>query len=508
MRTFEVFALLLLCLYSIDAPLSLSSSTVSREPTLWMIRYDYGSSSNQEIGWSVHEARDGGYLVGADVLWREGGPSTGLLRLDADGNIRWQKSYHRTYQDPFASLETTSNTGYVLATSGLEAVQTSPYTEYWALSIQKLDMDGNVDWQSVYGTTNDGPYRATVLETHDGGYLLAGGAMGWSFFVKLDTERHVQWAKEYVQAWDATLATDDGGYIALVTDIGGSSGRAALAKLDADGNAQWMRTYDRRVNLRSMQKTRDGGFILAGYITVGCSTCQDALKWQTDLSVLKVDSKGEIQWQRAYGGPRYDAATKVLQTSDGGYAVLGYTDSSYLEINGDGEVWLIKLDGNGNMQWQRTYGRQSTSDIRYEEKPFSIQQTNDGGYVVAGLACSQGSAAPYGCDVLVLRLDAEGSIPKCPLMGSAKLATDVANITTASGTLESWPPENLFKSLSSEPARTSETNATANVECSYTPSHGIEMTTPVMIVLACVGIAGATISLVIIKRRVVVKSST
>jgi hypothetical protein len=277
--------------------------------------------------------------------------------------------------------------------------------------------------------------------------------------------------------------------------------------LDAYANVQWVKTYDRRVNLRSMQNTRDGGFILAGYITVGCSTCEDALKWQTDLSVLKVDSKGEIQWQRAYGGPRYDAATKVLQTSDGGYAVLSYTDSSGLEINGDGEVWLIKLDSSGNIQWQRTYGRQSTSNIRYEEKPFSIQQTTDGGYVVAGLACSEGSAAPYGCDVLVLRLDTEGSIPKCPLMGSAKLATDVTNITTTSGTsLESWPVEDLFKPLSSDPARTAETNATANVECSYTPPLRVTMITPETIVLACVAIVAATASVVLIKRRVV-KSS-
>ena len=462
-----------------------------------MIRYDYGPSSSQEMGESVHEARDGGYLVGADVFWREGGPSAGLIRLDAYGNIRWQKSYSRTGEDPFASLEETSGGGYFLATSGLEDVTYSPYTEDWALSIQKLDMDGNVTWQSVYGTSSDGPFRATVLETHDGGYLLAGGERGRSFFIKLDAERHVQWEKRYGQAWIATLPADDGGYVALLTDT--PPGRRTLAKLDAYANVEWVKTYDMRVDLRSMQKTRDGGFILAGFVAVDCLSCVDALDWQADLSVLKVDSRGEIQWQRAYGGLRFDAATKVLQTSDGGYVVLGYTDSSYIEVNGDGEVWLMKLDGNGNIQWQRTYGRQSTSDIRYEEKPFSIQQTADGGYIVAGLACAQGSAAPYGCDVLVLRLDSEGSIPGCPLMGSGPLGTDVTNITSASGTLEPLPSL-WFKSLDSSPARISETNATANVECSYTPPFGIKMTMPETIVFVCIVILAAITSIVVIKR--------
>jgi hypothetical protein len=375
----------------------------------------------------------------------------------------------------------------------MSVVQTSPYTPNWDLSILKLDADGSTEWQSVYGTTNDGPYGASVLETHDRGYLLAGGAMGWSFFIRLDAERRIQWLKEYGIAWAATLATSDEGYMALLTDS--SSGRAALAKLDADGDVRWVKTYGRTVALRSMQQTQDGGFILAGYITVGCATCEDALKSQTDVLALKVDSGGEIQWQRAYGGPRYDAATKVLQTPEGGYAVLGYTDSDYLEISGDGDVWLIKLDRSGNIQWERTYGRQSTPNARYEEKPFSIQQTADGGYVVAGVACSQAG----GCDVLVLRLDAEGNIPKCPLMGSARPAADETNITAASGTIELLPNFG-FTSIRSDPARTAETNASTTVECFHAPPLGIEMITPEMIVFACIAIVAATASVVVLKR--------
>jgi len=500
MKTVEVFALFLLCLYSIGAPLSLSTSTVSGQAMLWAMRYDYGPSSYQDIGWSVRKTRDGGYIVGTEALWREGGPNIGLIKLDADGNIGWQRSYHRTLEDRFASLQIASDAGYILAASGGEVVQTSPYTEDWDLSILKLDMDGNIDWQSVYGTTNDGPYGATVLETRDGGYLLAGGAMGWSFFIKLDAERRIQWQRRYWGIWGATQATSDGGYIALLAEEM-SSRSGALAKLDPDGNVQWVKTYDRTVGLRSMQQTEDGGIILAGYITADCPTCEDALKWQTDVSVLKVDSEGEIQWQRAYGGPRYDAATRVLQTLDGGYAVLGYTDSDYLEISGDGDVWLIKLDGDGNIEWQRTYGRQSTPDTRYEEKAFSMQQTADGGYVVAGVACSQGTVEAGGCDVMVLRLDAEGNIPKCTLIGSARSAVDVTNITVAVGSLTADPsPSRLdLTPVAAHTAETTETNATAVLECSYTPRLATEMITPETIVFACVAIVGVAASVIVFK---------
>ena len=114
------------------------------------------------VGDEILEARDGGYLIGADVLWREGGPSVGLIKLDADGSIEWQRSYHRTPDDRFASLQTSSDTRYILAASGGEVVQTSPYAEAWDVSILKLDGDGELQcWRpKMVATCSLGVRRA------------------------------------------------------------------------------------------------------------------------------------------------------------------------------------------------------------------------------------------------------------------------------------------------------------------------------------------------------------
>ncbi len=208
--------------------------------------------------------------------------------------------------------------------------------------ILKLDANGNVVWQKTYGGA-DYDHAYSIQQTSDGGYIVAGETWSsWSF----GAERN---------------------------------GDAWVLKLDANGNVQWQKRYGGADSdiASFIQQTSDGGYIVAGrtdYFGAG--------DFDFDVWVLKLDANGNVQWQKRYGGPGWDWASSIQQTSDGGYIVAGYTDSFGA---GYFDVWVLKLDASGNVQWAKTYGG---ADYDHAN---SIQQTSDGGYIVAGETYSFGA---------------------------------------------------------------------------------------------------------------------
>jgi hypothetical protein len=173
--------------------------------------------------------------------------------------------------------------------------------------------------------------------------------------------------------------TSDGGYIiAGYTDsYGAGYNDVWLVKADSSGNMAWNKTfggsgYDAG---QSVQQTSDGGCIVAGYTySYGAG--------YNDVWLIKTDSSGNMAWNKTFGGSDYDIGYSVQQTSDGGYVVAGET---YSYGAGSADVWLIKTDSSGNMAWNKTFGG-SDYDIGY-----SVQQTLDGGCIVAGYTGSYGA---------------------------------------------------------------------------------------------------------------------
>jgi hypothetical protein len=165
-----------------------------------------------------------------------------------------------------------------------------------------------------------------------------------------------------------------------------------IIKLNSSGNIQWSRAIGGTNNdvANSIQQTSDGGYIVAGY-TTSFGAGGDAL-------IIKLNSSGTIQWSRAIGGTNYDRAYSIQQTSDGGYIVAGYTNS--FGAGGD-DILIIKLNSSGNIQWSRAIGGTNG------DYALSIQQTSDGGYIVAGWTTSFG-AGNY--DILIIKLDSSGNI--------------------------------------------------------------------------------------------------
>ena len=145
--------------------------------------------------------------------------------------------------------------------------------------------------------------------------------------------------------------TSDGGYIvAGYTGSFGAGGDIFLIKTDASGNVIWAKTYGGTgyEEAFSVQQTSDGVYIVAGYTYSFGAGCRD-------IFLIKTDANGNVQWAKTYGGTDYDRASSVQQTSDGGYIVAGYTESFGV---GGSDVFLVKTDANGNIQWAKTYGGQ------------------------------------------------------------------------------------------------------------------------------------------------------
>lgn len=193
------------------------------------------------------------------------------------------------------------------------------------------------------------------------------------------------WSKTYGTANPevarSMIRTDDGGYamVGYRYPISPGTNDFWLVKTDADGNMQWNNTYGGASyeDAYSIVKTSDGGYAVVGFtMSFGAGGF--------DFFLVKTDSNGNEQWNKTYGGANDDIAYCVIQTSDGGYAIAGQTQSFGAGFN---DFWLVKTDANGNEQWNKTYG-----GMGYDEAP-SLVQTADGGYSLAGRTTSFGTGS-------------------------------------------------------------------------------------------------------------------
>jgi len=389
----------------------------------------YGRTS-YDYAYSVQQTSDGGYIVAGGTI-SFGAGDIFLIKTDMNGNKIWAKTYGGTSDDTASSVQQTSDGGYIVV----------GYTRSFGagdfdIFLIKTDANGNVQWAKTYGGKSF-EEAFSVQQTSDGGYILAGrtysfGAGGYDvLLIKTDANGNIQWAKTYGGAnhdWTYSVQqTSDGGYIVAgyTASFGAGWGDIFLIKTDANGNIQWAKTYGETDGdeAYSVRQTSDGGYIVAG------TTWSFGAGWG-DIFLIKMDANGNIQWAKTYGGTDYDWAYSVQQTSDGGYIVAGWTSSFGA---GYRDIFLIKTDANGNIQWAKTYGGKSF------EEAFSVQQTSDGGYILAGWTSSFG--AGYG-DIFLIKTDADGNIGSCSIVQNVNptVTTPSPTVTTPSPLVSSISP--------------------------------------------------------------------
>jgi len=375
----------------------------------------YGGSGNDKA-YSVKQTSDGGYIVvGETSSFGDEDGDIWVLKLSSIGAIEWQRAYGGSDYDYAMSIKQTSDGGYIVGGSSFSFGAGDK--DFWIL---KLSSAGDIEWQRRYGG-NEWDHVHSIQQTSDQGYIFAGstgsfGAGSIDFWIlKLSSAGDIEWQKTYGGSADdkarSIKQTIDGGYIVSghtrsfgleEDDWGGSSDDDIwILKLFQDGEIEWQKTYGGSGDdiAQSIQITMDEGYIVAGW------TNSFGAAYGDDFWVLKLSSEGDIEWHKIYdGGNDSDKAYAIQQTDDGGYVVVGWTNSFSTEYNDD--FWVLRLSSEGEIEWQKTYGGNYSPDYAR-----SIQQTNDGGYVIAGETRSWGFREE---DVWILKLNSNGDMgPLC-----------------------------------------------------------------------------------------------
>ncbi len=291
--------------------------------------------------------------------------------VQAVPEIEWEETYGGTSSDCVYSIQQTSDGGYILAGD------TMPYeaNNYDAWLI-KIDNNGNREWYKVFGGKYS-DYAYSVQQTSDGGYVLAGSTKGAAWLIKTKSNGNEQWNKtfagdSYAIAYSVQQTSDSGYILAGETSVS-SDKDVLLIKTDSNGNEEWSKPFRGKYHdyAYSVQQTQDGGYILAGSTLSYGNGDYDA--W-----VIKTDSIGNDQWMNTFGRGNSEHAYSVQQTSDGGYILAGAATALDKDMNST-DIWLLKIDIKGKQQWSKTFG-----GVGFD-CGYSVQQTSDGGYVLAGV---------------------------------------------------------------------------------------------------------------------------
>lgn len=267
--------------------------------------------------------------------------------------IDWQRTIGGNQNEYPTKIKQTSDNGYIIggsSSSGISGNKSQPTigtVDYWVV---KLNADASIEWEkTISGNLADS--FSTLVETNDGGFLIGGSSSSDNFY---DKSQNSQGNLDY---W--------------------------IVKLDANGTILWDKTFGGSANdmLIDIQTTEDNGFIIAGYSSSSISGDKtENSRGTDDYWVLKINSSGEILWQKTIGGNNADLLRSVKQLNDGNFILAGL---SFSDISGDrtidkiflNDAWIVKLSSTGDLLWQENYNIEDVS---------TIIQTTDGNLIIAG----------------------------------------------------------------------------------------------------------------------------
>jgi len=345
---------------------------------------------------SVQQTSDGGYiLAGETSSFGAGKADIYLIKTDNDGDEVWSKTFGGTESDRAYSVQQTSDGGYIVA--GLTESFGAGGADVYLI---KTDSAGSKVWSKTFGGAGADSANS-VHQTTDGGYIIAGystsfGSEQWGdvYLIKTDDAGSEVWSKtfggEFEDMATSIQQTSDGGYIitGYTYPLGTEDMDVYLIKTDSNGSEVWSKRFGdtERDRADSVQQTADGGYIIAG------STQAYRVQVIYDVYLIKTDSEGSEVWSKTFGEWEGDSAKSVQQTADGGYIIAGDTISFETGM----DVYLIKTDSSGNLSWSKTFGGAN------HDSAISIQQTADGGYIMAGYTKSFGAG---NWDVFLIKTD-------------------------------------------------------------------------------------------------------
>ncbi len=269
-----------------------------------------------------------------------------LLKAQQAPSIEWQKSIGGSNGHEAKCVIQTSDGGYAIAgrTSSIDGDVSDNHggNDAWVI---KMDASGNIEWQKCFGGSSD-EFANSIIQTSDGGYAITG------------------------------FTYSNNG------DVSGNHGNRDVwvVKLSSSGTIEWQKCLGGTESDEAfcIVQTSDEG---RGYIIAATTESKDGdvlgNHGKEDFWIVKISASGSIEWQKCYGGSDYDEVHSIIQTSEGGYVVAGSTDSQDGDVFGKhagGDAWVIKLNSQGIIQWQKCFGGSNG------ETAYSLIQTFDGGY--------------------------------------------------------------------------------------------------------------------------------
>ena len=361
--------------------------------------------SNGDLEWSklfnrstcesfqaVQGTSDGGYIVAGFTV--DHSQDAWLIKTDSEGNEEWNRTFTRAGSaDAAASVQETSDGGYILAGSTITDGNMD-------LLLIKTDFEGFETWSRTFDGPKDDCGKS-VQETSDGGYVVCGWTESFSssgnkdvWLIKTDSEGYKVWENTFGISSDdlgsSALETEDGGYIFAGSrgSLGSFGTKLWLVKTDSSGNKLWQRRIGGWNNQsgESLQKADDGGYIVSGWTDSKSGAGRD-------LWLVKTDLECNWEWDSTFGGSGNDTGSAAAQAEDGGYVVVGGTDSN---SSGDSDIWLLKTDFEGNLEWEFFLGGPG------DDFGNDVQKTLDGGYIIAGRSVL--SYSPGGEDLWLINV--------------------------------------------------------------------------------------------------------
>jgi hypothetical protein len=312
--------------------------------------------------------------------------------------VTFEKVYMLGYEQSAKEALPTSDGGYLIV--GMTRTALAGDSDVF---IVKTNSTGDILWTKQYGGIMP-EYPNSILALDDGGFFILGYTRSYgagnndSWLIKIDAAGNMQWNKTYGGPGDdeakEIIKISDGNYafVGRTNYSGGSNYDGLLTKVDGSGNAIWTKYYggSNYENTRSLKQCTDGGFILIGQtMSFGAGG--------SDIYLVRTNSSGDMQWYKTYGGALEDDGNWVLANSDGTFTLTAETTTYG---SGNFDVQAMKVTSDGSQIWNKFYGG-TDKDVSK-----TLRYTNDGGYIIGAISRSFGWTYPQ---MWLVKIDGDGN---------------------------------------------------------------------------------------------------
>lgn len=324
-------------------------------------------------GFYIQQTSDGGYIIrGWTESYGAGGSDIWLIKTDSKGNEQWNKTFGGREDEQAFCIQQTSD-GYFIGGSTSSIAE-----DRWTIWLIKTDSKGNEQWNKTV-ETKKGTDLFNGKPTKDGGFIFCGTT-------REPAPDYPEFAPGYPELYER-------GIVIKVDSQGNKEWEKIVSDIFPEEWYEWSKSRPESLWIWDVTQTSDGGYIITGD--------SNPLYPAPPIFIVKLDPKGNLEWQKTFGGGEKEGMDRLLhlyfgggfaiaETDDGGYILTGYTG---------GELFVIRTDSKGNEIWNMFYEEEKGGCGR------AIQQTKDGGYIIAGY-----TGSPYGwdeSDLLLIKLKPE-----------------------------------------------------------------------------------------------------